>query len=244
MVCDFLKKHAASLSCPDDLVYVCNFEDEDRPQLLHLRPGQGKVLRSRLGSCIKDIIRQIPLSFEQEAYTRKHDNLLREFAGKRETMFETMSEVAQHKGFNLTIEETGALALYPLVEGKVLTSDEYDRLPADTRKQMKEKSARLMDEIMGMSRQVDKDEQLLKQAEKELAMATAGAVLDDFFTDIEKTWADNPQVTDYLRGLRKDILDNLDQFRPAAREKESPQEAAANENFFQRYAMNLLEGTG
>ena len=97
-----------------------------------------------------------------------------------------------------------------------------------------------MDEIMGMSRQVDKDEQLLKQAEKELAMATAGAVLDDFFTDIEKTWADNPQVTDYLRGLRKDILDNLDQFRPAAREEESPQEAAANENFFQRYAVNLF----
>lgn len=46
MACDFLKKHAASLPCPDDLVYVCNFEDEDRPQLLHLRPGQGPAWRT------------------------------------------------------------------------------------------------------------------------------------------------------------------------------------------------------
>ncbi len=240
MAHDFLKEHAASLPCPDDLVYVCNFEDEDRPHLLRLQAGQGKLLRSRLASGVKALIRQIPHSFEQEGYTRKHDHLLQEFAGKREAMFEAMSSIADTKGFNLTIEDSGALALYPLVEGKVLTPDEYDKLPVSTRKQMKERSAKLMDEIMGMSRQVDKEEQQLKQAEKELAKSTADASLDEVFTDLEKTWADNPQVTDYLSSLRKDILDNLEQFKPTSREEETPQETATNENFFQRYAVNLF----
>ncbi len=240
MARDFLKKYASSLPCPDDLVYVCNFEDEDRPRLLHLRAGEGKSLRLRLAAIIKNIIRQVPNAFEHDVYTRKHDALLQAFAVRREAMFEKMAEVAQGKGFNLTIEDSGALALYPLVEGKVLTPEEYEKLPTPMRKEMKEKSAKLMDEVMGMSRQVDKEEQRLKQEEKELARATVEAVLREEFADTEKIWADNAQATEYFSCLRKDILENLEKFRPVGREEENPQESASNENFFQRYAVNLF----
>ena len=101
MVRDFLEKHVANLPCPDDLVYVYNFEDEDRPKLLRLRAGEGRQLRSRLAACIKEVIRQIPYAFEQDGYTQKSDSLLQKFTVKREALLDKMSSLAQEKGFSL-----------------------------------------------------------------------------------------------------------------------------------------------
>lgn len=241
MVRDFLEKHVADLPCPDDLVYVYNFEDEDRPKLLRLRAGEGKRLRSRLAACIKEVIRQIPHAFEQDGYTQKSDSLLQKFTAKREALLEKMSSLAQEKGFSLTVEESGTLTLFPLVEGKVLTADEYEKLPEALRRQMKAKSNRLMDTVFSTSRQIEKAEQTLRQEEKALVRNTADGVLKKLFAELEKIWAKNEQVQKYFAGLRCDILDNLDQFRPAGREEENTQqEAVFSENFFARYAVNLF----
>ena len=48
-----------------------------------------------------------------------------------------MNSVAVDKGFNLDMDDSGGLTLYPLVEGKRLSEEEFDRLDSTVRLKLK-----------------------------------------------------------------------------------------------------------
>ena len=247
LVRKFLAPLAARNSVPPDWIYTFNFKDQDRPRAIALDPGLGRALKQGLAKAIRDIRHDLPARYEHESYVTRHDALINAYNLKRDNLLETMETRANDRGFSLNADEDGSLSLYPLVEGKVLSPEEYERLNLSLRQNLKQQSSAIMDEVIDLSRQINKEEQIFREEERELEQEVARSVATNALTPLSEEFASNKEVSAYLEALTGDIEENLDKFRE--REKPTTLEGGQDfppgmENFFQRYDINLFVDNG
>ena len=68
MVEHFLKGEAGRRPVPDDVCYVNNFGDSNRPKLIRLPPGQGVHLRTDIEEMVEEVSTTLSVVFESEEY--------------------------------------------------------------------------------------------------------------------------------------------------------------------------------
>lgn len=242
----FLTSRAIRQTPPFDWLYLYNFEQPDRPTAISLSAGEGRFFQQTLKKAIQAIRKAIPSHFEQEVYLKKQEKLIQEFNESREDLMSQMEDEAAKKGFNLDVDDQGMMALYPLVEGKVLTPEEFGRLSRETRKDIKFRTNQLMDVVLEAMRQIGKNESELEGKKRSLDAQEAEIVLRDSFAPLKKRYSRYPKVKAYLLALKKDILENLDEFKPKEKSEPAPGKDffPPAEDFFQRYQSNLFVDNG
>ncbi len=239
---DFLGPRAASMETPGDLIYVNNFQDSDRPLVMKTPPGLARQFKKDLTAAVKKIRESIPSGFEQDFYVRKHGDIIKEYNDTRENLLSRMENQANKNGFSLNVDENGSLTLFPLVEGKVLTPEEFEKLNPELKKNLKGESSRIMEALLGLSRQITKKEQDLRENEKQLEQEVAGERTDSCLKEISSTYGHIPGLKDFLLDLKNDILENLDHFKPREQTQESGADlfSGSQEGFFSRYDVNIF----
>ncbi|NCC23937.1 MAG: ATP-binding protein [Deltaproteobacteria bacterium] len=240
LVRTFLGPRAATLSRPDDWAYVHNFQDQDRPRALRFPAGRGRRFKQELTDAVRRIREELPEQFEQESYARQHDNLVKEFDQTREGLLESMDATAVRNGFSLNLDEGGGLSLYPLVEGKVLTTEEYEKLTPEVRRRLKSETGEIMDKVMDMSRQIDRAEQTLKDKERELDRKVGSVVIDRALETFRQDSSWSEESTTFLDRMKADMLDNIHRFRGPEPGQDQGPESLVADNFFYRYEVNLF----
>lgn len=244
LVENFLLPRAMAGTTPPDLVYLNNFDNPDKPILVSLAPGQGKVLKNDLQRTVKRLRRDLPRHFEQASYLRLQNKLFTKLALVRDDLMDRMEEAAQKKGFSLNIDDAGAVSLTPLLDGKVLTSEEFERLEASQKKVLKEQSSAVLNTIADLSRLVNKSEQEFRAREVQLAQEHAAGLVDRLLAPVLKKFADNKALKKYFDSFKEDILENLPHYqgRPERETRGGPdqQGEGLSDAFFQRYDVNLF----
>ncbi len=217
LVRDFLRPHCKKAPTPPDLLYVNNFDDPDSPRLISVPAGQGKKLKKALSETIGRIRKEIPMRFEHEAFTRRRTGLLNKFQTRKDKLFQKMDLVAGNEGFNLDMNDGGSMTLYPLVEGKRLSEQEFAKLESSQRKELKAKGDNLVTAMSGLVRKLGKMKQDFLDDERTLEKEVASEVMDRLFTPlVEKFCQTCPSeiLAAYFADLRDHILENLDSFLP------------------------------
>ncbi|MFP4084038.1 MAG: Lon protease family protein [Desulfonatronovibrio sp.] len=239
---DFLEPRAASMKIPEDFIYVNNFLDPDQPLAVALPPGMARKFKRDMNLAVKKIRESIPLGFEQDFYIRKHGDLIKEYNDIRENLLSSMEHKANKNGFSLSVDENSSLTLYPLVEGKVLTPEEFEKLNPELKKELKQESNKIMEALLGLSRQITKKEQDLRESEKQLDLEVAGERVDTCLKPVIDQYGHISRVRQYLDDLKNDILDNLEHFKPKDQTQETPADifSASQESFFTRYEVNIF----
>lgn len=243
LVENFLAARAGNGETPPDLVYLNNFRSPDNPILVHLPPGRGKVLKEKLRDVVRRLRRDLPRHFEQASYQRLQNKLFSRLAGVREDLLARMEDAAQKKGFSLNIDDSGAVSLTPLVDGKVLTMEEFERLDAPLKKSLKDQSGTVLNTIADLSRLVNKSEQEFQAQELKLAQDHGASLVDRVLTPLRKKFADIKPLKAYFQDFREDVLDNLSHYqgRQERDPRTSPEQAEQiSDSFFQRYEANLF----
>ncbi|MDY0228072.1 MAG: AAA family ATPase [Desulfomicrobium apsheronum] len=244
LVENFLLPRAKEGTTPPDLVYLNNFDNPDKPLLVSLTPGQGKVLKENLQRVVKRLRRDLPRHFEQASYLRLQNKLFTKLALVRDDLMDRMDEAAQKKGFSLNIDDTGAVSLTPLVDGKVLSSEEFERLESSQKKVIKDQSSAVLNTIADLSRLVNKSEQEFRAKEVQLAQEHAASLVDRLLMPIHKKFAENKALKKYFDSFKEDILENLPHYQ--GRQEREPrtgpeqQGEGLSDSFFQRYDVNLF----
>ena len=177
MLREFLEPRIRKAQTPPDLLYVNNFDDPDRPMLLSVPAGQGKKLRSVLSQALADIRKELPVRLDNEKYVKKRSELQDRFQAVRSGLIKQMDKTAGKEGFNLDMDEQGSLTLYPLVEGKRLSEDEYEHLDPTLRQGLKQKGDTLLRAMSGMVRKLNSAEQSFRSDERTLEQEVIGSVL-------------------------------------------------------------------
>lgn len=234
---EFLGPKAKKTSTPPDLLYVHNFADSDKPKLLTLPAGQGAKFKKALSESLFKARKEIISRMEKEPFEKMRNGLYDTFQNKREKLVRRMDAVAGGQGFNLDLDEQGSMTLYPLVEGKRLSPQDFENLDFGLRKDIRQRGANLTKSFGGMIRELSKVEQNLFEDERKLEREQATQVLEGKLAALAKKFGSplpptagksgsaktqapagvqdvpvNRDLGNYLEALKKDLLDNLEHF--------------------------------
>ena len=245
LIKDYLQPRARKMPTPPDLIYVHNFDNPDEPRLIALPAGQGKKLKIALTRALARVRKELPGRFEHAPYIQRQAKLMEVFQGKRQKVFREMDLVAEDQGFSLDMDEQGSLTLYPLVEGKRLSEEEFEKLDSGMRDDLKLKGDKLLQVMAGLMRRLTRAEVELSEKERGLEREVVEGVLDKLLTPVAESFGKacaSESLSRYFADLRKDILENPEHFMP--REHMNP---AAQGDKFQQIAPEafplLPEGT-
>ena len=243
LVTTFLSPRAARMPVPEDLLYVHNFVDPDRPRLIAMAAGQGKRLKKDLDKAVAAIRKELPKLLDEDAFATKRDKLARGFADRREDMIRDMEQAASQQGFELDMDEQGAMTLYPLVEGKVISEADYDRLEPELRKTLKKRGDAILADMTSSLRKLSREEQDFQEDQRSLEKALLQRLVDKYVGPLLRGHKQNKAVTGYLKALIQDVMDNMDNFLPQGQESAAaslfgPADPSSGEDFFTRYTVN------
>ncbi len=237
-----LLQKAAKEKVPNDWCYVYNFKNPDAPMTISLPPGRGGEFKKDMDELIKTIKEEITKIFESKEYDKQRSKIIEEFQQKQKTLFTSLEEDAQSKGFAIRKVPTGLLIVPIKKTGESLTEEEYASIDEKTRKRIEEIGRSLQEKLDDVGRAIREAEKILKEMlsrlEREIALEAIGA----FIEDLIKKYNDVEIIKSYLISVKEDILANLDDFK--AQEEQPPPipfiKMPKPEISFARYSVNLI----
>ena len=217
MLQEFLKDRAEELPTPPDMLYVNNFEDPDLPILLTVPAGKGRSLKQDFSQAISNVRKELPKRFEGESYLKKRTLIMDQFAEERDNLFKEMDTIAGKEGFHMDLDDQGSITLYPLIDGKRLSEDEFERIDPELKKTLKSKGDKLLNALNTLLRNMHSAEQTLRTKEKNLDKELTTEVLDELLSPVTGEFekcCDNEKLNDFFKAVREDIVENLEALLP------------------------------
>ncbi len=215
IVREFIAPHAKKAKSPPDLVYLNNFSDVDKPILVELPAGHGRILKKILHEVMLKIRKELPRRFEADFFLTRRAKIVESFQDAKSILLKEMDKVAKSKGFHLDMDDNGGLTLYPLVKGKRLSEDEFDNLDSDIRQNFKRKADILLHTMGGLMRRLARAEQDFREQERELERDVTQKALNDLLNPTYKQCLKQypcEALDRYFKSLWENILDNVDNF--------------------------------
>ncbi len=241
----FLLEEARDRTVPNDLCYVNNFGDPNRPKALTLPPGKARELQRDMKALVEDGQRVIRKAFESDEYAAKREESLKAVSQERDKLLSHINARAQEEGFVIQSTPIGLMTL-PVVKGRPLGEQEIQALPPEVVKEISEKRDRLLDEIKATLRQVKALEKTADKKLRELDRQVGLFSIGPLFEDLTEKYGELPRVVAYLEEVQKDILENLSDFRaePEATQLPLLSPRGGKEETFRKYEVNVLVDNG
>jgi lon-related putative ATP-dependent protease len=208
----FLDEVAKDKAVPSDWCYVNNFEDPYRSRALRFPPGRAKAFQGGMCELVALARREIRRVFDSDEYAAKREETFKTFQRQKERLLGELGERVKAEGFVIQSTPLGMVTL-PLKDGKPITDEQFLALSLEERQQILERKDSLQGELKTALRQI---KNLDKQADRQIAALdreVALFALNHLVEDIEEQYQDLAEVVAYLQAVKKDILDNLADFK-------------------------------
>jgi predicted ATP-dependent protease len=215
----FLKKVSAERfsangngSSPSDWCYVYNFDDADRPRVIELSRGSGKVLQADMDQLVQYLKREGKKMFESEEFARQRQAVVDGLQKKQQELMEALVAEAGKNDFTLRMTPSG-IVLLPSRDGKPMQESEYQALSAGEKKKRDEKRAEIETRVEETLRQGKKVDQEISQRVEELEKQAGEYLVRIPMSELKEKYSGHPKILKYLDGVREHILENLHRFR-------------------------------
>ncbi|MBI5809832.1 MAG: AAA family ATPase, partial [Deltaproteobacteria bacterium] len=226
---------------PDDWCYVYNFDEPDCPDAINLPPGKGMELVVDMEELVGSLRRDIPKVFESKDYEKHRDEILEGQQERTRAIFLRIEQRAAEKGFMLKKSASG-LSIVPAKDGKAMGQEEYNSLPKGRKASMDEDLKVLQDRLSDAIREARSIEKDTRERINALDREVVQYVVNPLVNEIFDKFKDFKRVIEYLEKVKKNILDNIDDFRP----KEDipfaigPMKLQRQEPTFERFVVNQI----
>jgi len=244
VVKQFLDAQARSRPCPNEWCYVHNFDDPGRPRALRAPAGRAAILRREMKELVSRIKEDIPRTLEGELYEQRRREITLEYQNKQQALLEELQKSVNERGFALIQSQMG-LHIAPVVDGKALTSEQYDQLDPEARQRLESHRPELteqFDKTMRITRQLDRER---RRALQQITYELIGFVVDQLMADTRAQFQDCPKILEYLDAVRRDLVAHADEYMPqqAAQPSLIPDPRAIRDEWSKRYQINVLSSS-
>jgi lon-related putative ATP-dependent protease len=202
---------------PEDWLYIYNFTNLERPQVLNLPQGKGKIFKEQIYSLLQRIKEELAKAFASEEYKAEREKAVETGQSGQKKLFEEIGDEAQKEGFRFQITPMGP-ALIPLVDGKPLSQAEYSELEEPVRREIEKKQADLLDKLQDTYEKARQLERETAEKLQSIDKAVADFIVARLFDSLMQEYKNSEKIGKYLTNLKSYTLDNLDIFK----EKEEP----------------------
>lgn len=211
-VLDSLRTRAAAKPAPDDWIYVYNFDNPDRPNVIRLPAGRGAEFARGMDEFVEAARREIPRAFESEEYERRQRETLAETAQRRQRLEDELTQFAADRDLELKKTPTGVASM-PLVDGKPITREAFDALPEAQREKIANATAEVHERAASYVHKLRQLENEAVSRVQELEREVALYATKPLFEELEHRYGDEAKVLAYLEDVKAELLAHLDDFR-------------------------------
>jgi lon-related putative ATP-dependent protease len=246
----FLERRAKEVDTPHDWLYVYNFKVPHKPRALMLPAGMGAKIRDALAELVTELRRQIPLMLNTEQNRQAVDKIEHDLQQRRKAIMQKVLKMAADRQLAIVHAPEG-LVVAPTANGQPIAPEAFAQLPERQRRAFEEQILAIQHELEEATRAMYTIEKETRQAKHTMEANSATTMLDLQLTEIRELCADNQKAQLWLDELRKDILDNLENFKTEHSKKKKAasdlpavpvhlQQADSADIRFRRYQVNLF----
>src|SRR5690606_37038809 len=212
---------------------------------LQLPAGRGRKLAEQMVAAIDELRTTLPAIFESEEYQARRRAIEEEFRSGQEEAFEELNRKAQAQNIAILRTPMG-FAMAPVHEGRVVKPEVFNALPEDMRKNVQAKIEALQKELEAILEQVPKSDKLRRNRLRELNQEMAEGAVREALEDVRASFADVPEVLEYLDAAGKDLIRNVGLFLTQPEENELVKQTVdtTRDPRFRRYMVNVLVENG
>ena len=238
----FLDTIAKKKKTPNDWCYIYNFDNPNEPIAVPLPAGHGKEFKETMDQFIKDIKNDINTTFNNEDFEKEKNAIKQQFEQKRTILLERLNKESAKYGFEVKTAQNG-IYMMPVVNGKTLQEEEFEKLDEDVKKEYEDKSNIVQEQIISVISQIkliEKEADLkIEEWQSNIALLTVNARINL----IKSAYKRNKKINKFLDDIKQNILKNISAFmeakQPANVQTQQMQPIQQNKPW-ENYRVNLF----
>lgn len=207
----YVNKVASKKKVPDDWCYIYNFDVPNEPIAVSLPAGSGKEFKSDIDAFIEDINKDIKLTFKNEDFEKQKALMQNKFEQKKSSLLEKLNKSSLKSGFEVKATNNGVYMM-PVIDGKAIEEEEFNKLDDETRKTFEENSAVVQDQIIEAINQIKvlekENNQKIDEWQSNIALITINAHINPLKSKYKK----NKKIVSFLDNIKTDILKHMNLF--------------------------------
>jgi len=241
----FAKELAASEPAPPDMCYVYNFDNPKKPDLFMLKAGTAKVFADDMKDMIESVTEDLQKVFSAGDFEDKKNSIIKKLQESRDGKVKEIAEEA--KQFDFGIKSTnGGIYFMPILDGVAITEEQYDELSEEEKELISQNSAKVSEKATKVMREVKEYEKKIRTEVSDLEYSTGLFVVGQYIGTLLEKYSDDEQIVKYLKAVKEDILENIEEFVAGESEEEDaiaamlPWYSKKGGDFMTRYSVNVL----
>ena len=208
---NYLDKIASKQRPPHDWCYIYNFDNPNEPIAVDLPAGQGKEFKEAMEGFIKEIKKDIKKTFNNDDFEKEKALIKQEFEAKRSALLEQLNKEASKYDFQVKTAQNG-IYMMPVVDGKAIEEEEFDKLDEDIKKQYEKKSTIVQEQIMNVIGQIKEIERLSDKRISEWQSNIALLTVNVHINYLKSKYKRYKKINQFLTNIKQDILKNISAF--------------------------------
>jgi lon-related putative ATP-dependent protease len=243
-----INKEAQSNNVPDDWVYVCNFEDEQKPIALKLRQGDAGRFRDMMNRLAGDLPDVLTGVFESEEYQNRRQVIEEKMSRKEQQEFADIQAKAEEN--NLSILKTPmGYSVSPIKNGEIMSMEDIKKMTDEERKELETEVKNLQKELQNVLRKMPERQRLINREREELNREFTEYAVKGLIEEVRREFDYDTGVQRYLVQAKNDIIDHIDDilnpgrgnpFMQAVSGKPDHKTSPADHPVLWRYTVNII----
>ena len=217
---NYLDKIAPKKKTPSDWCYIYNFNNPNEPIAVELPAGQGKEFRDSMDGFIKEIRKDIQKTFNNDDFEKEKALIKQEFEVKRSALLDKLNEEASKYNFQVKAAQNG-IYMMPVVDGKAIEEEEFEKLDASVKQEYEEKSVFVQEQIMQAINQIKEIERQSDKKISEWQSNVALLTVNAHINFLKSKYKRNKKINQFLNDVKQDVLKNVPVFLEDDNNKQS-----------------------
>ena len=219
---NYLDQLAKKKKTPCDWCYIYNFDNPNEPVAVSLPAGQGKEFKETMDTFIKDIRSDLQKTFSTDDFEKEKALIRQDFEQKRVKLLEKLNEDSKKLGFEVKTAQNG-IYMMPIIDGKTLQEDEFEKLDDATKQQFEEKSSIVQENIMAVIGEIKRLERESDKRIEDWQSNIALLTVNVHINFVKSKFKRNKKITSFLSKVKQDVLKNVQFFTAPDEPENQPQ---------------------
>ena len=224
---NYLSEIAPKKKVPNDWCYIYNFQNPNEPIAVSLPAGQGKEFKESMDGFIKEVKKDIKKTFNADDFEKEKALIKKEFEEKREIVMTKLNEDSLKHGFQVKSAQNG-IYMMPVVQGKVLQEEEFEKLEENIKQEYEEKSVIVQQQIMEAISQIKQIEMQSDKKVSEWQSNVALLTVNAHINFIKSKYKRNKKINQFLNNVKQDVLSNVSFFLEEENQQNNAQQVQQN----------------
>lgn len=238
---NFLDKLAKSKKTPCDWCYIYNFENPNEPIAVSLPAGKGIEFTEDMNKFIKELTSDIKNTFSNDDFEKEKKLISQKFEEDKQILMEKLSKVALKSNFEVRTANNG-IYLMPLLDGKAINEEDFEKLPDDVKKDFEEKSVVVQEQVLKIMEQIKALERAANKRIEDWQQNIALLTVTVHVNELKTKYKRHTKIQKFLKHIKDDILNNIPEFLvdEQVANQQQPPVPQPPEKPWNKYRVNLL----